>query len=538
MTSFLAPIVMRSRIFASPQGRCHPSVPAETVALQSPPAGDTVKPHHIDSAQKAASLPALNAAVVASIVPYAIAASIGGSAMQASLHLKLGDTQGDVVYRMDDPAHPSLQAVGSLDDHTFKEFWTVDDDGLHIAGSYGASTESLRVAGDGDGYRLDGTIGDYAVTQHITWKTADHTLTVDGTLGGLPYHQTVSIDNNPSMPEVNAQGALGNDAIKIGWMAMPHHANNTVDVSADGQLIGQPFEMEGTVQMLPPGTHPKLNLEGEFDVDGKPGNTVEPGDPSHWTLMFKDANTHVPVLEYELDHGKYMHMVAVSRDLSTFAHIHPTFDPQYGHFDIDVNTPSSDPDNQDTASVVTKPGPVMVWTEMQPKDQDVTTKAFTVQANGVESPQAISPDPVLPDGSIRKYFTADGKPGQAGDAYQITLKISRTPGMVHLNYNLQQAVKKDRGVVYADIKDLQPWLGMMGHAIVISAAGDSVDDKFFAHLHAGHDDLRHPSTGPDEMFMISETPPDGVYKIWGQFKHHDKILTLPFVFDLSGDKQA
>jgi hypothetical protein len=510
-----------------PQPSVPPARAAELLPAAAPP--DSVAPRHIETPQQAAQLPVFNAAVVGAVVPYAVAAVIGGFAMQAALHLQIGSTVGDIVYRMDNPAAPSLQAVGTIDDHTFKENWAVDDQGLHITGSYGSTPEDLRLDRADSGWRLHGSIGDFEVEQHVTWQPSHQTLSMDGSIGGVPYQQAIAIHNNPSMPELSARGSLGQDAIKVGAMAMPHHAKNTIDVSGDGTLIGQPLQMEGTVRMLAPGTHPAVNLQGTLEVDDSSANTMRPGQSSHWQVRFSDANTHTPVLDFDTDHEKYMHMVIVSRDLKNFAHVHPTYDPSMGHFDMKINVPSSDPDNQDSSDAVTRAGPYLVYTEVKPRDADVTTRAFTVQASGTERPQPLTPDPTQSDGSIRKYFTADGQPGKVGDAYEVTLtRDTSMPGMVHLNYKLRQA--GDNG--YEDVTDLQPWLGMMGHGIVISGAGAGIEDKYYAHVHAGHDDRRHPSTGPDETFMLDKVPPSGIYKMWAQFKHHGNILTLPFVFTL------
>jgi hypothetical protein len=32
--------------------------------------------------------------------------------------------------------------------------------------------------------------------------------------------------------------------------------------------------------------------------------------------------------------------------------------------------------------------------------------------------------------------------------------------------------------------------------------------------------------------MLEDVPPDGVYKIWAQFKHEGKIRTFPFIVQL------
>jgi hypothetical protein len=118
--------------------------------------------------------------------------------------------------------------------------------------------------------------------------------------------------------------------------------------------------------------------------------------------------------------------------------------------------------------------------------------------------------------------------------------------MVHLNLNIQAAHAMGHGVHYMPVTDLQTWLGMPGHGVLLGAAGANAQGKQFRHLHAGHDHGAggpghpgHPGqpgggAGPDLVFMMEghDVPPAGLYKLWGQFKHHDRVLTFPFVFQL------
>jgi hypothetical protein len=100
------------------------------------------------------------------------------------------------------------------------------------------------------------------------------------------------------------------------------------------------------------------------------------------------------------------------------------------------------------------------------------------------------------------------------------------------------------------VTDLDPYLGAMGHAVILSS-----DTKLYLHAHPmesgteqgstsgamDHDSMK-PGTsmdshmeaeagtdrGPDVIFHTN-FPVPGYYKIWGQFQHHGKIITAPFV---------
>jgi hypothetical protein len=85
---------------------------------------------------------------------------------------------------------------------------------------------------------------------------------------------------------------------------------------------------------------------------------------------------------------------------------------------------------------------------------------------------------------------------------------------------------------------------MPGHSIWVSAKGAQVTDKVFVHAHAmgdmgmDHMMMGHQMTmgaaGPKLSFMLmgDEVPPAGVYKVWVQFKHRGRVMTVPYVLTL------
>lgn len=280
-------------------------------------------------------------------------------------------------------------------------------------------------------------------------------------------------------------------------------------------------------------------LAGTLSVEG---GQVLPGKPGTWRIAFRDADTGAPITAYEREHEKYMHMIAVSADLASFAHVHPDLDPATGVFTLRANAPTSDPDNQDAARVVPKPGPYLVFTEAAPAGRKVEQAAFDLRAAGEAQSAPLTPDPADDDGVIRKYFLADGRPGEQGDPFRVSLTVTKGehhPGMpmITFRFRLEEARPAHPGVRYYPIDHLEQWLGMPGHAVLIGAAGATAAERTFRHLHAGHGDhgdRRDPGAGPDLDFMVMgyDVPDAGRYKIWGQFKYKGRILTFPFVLGL------
>ncbi len=285
-------------------------------------------------------------------------------------------------------------------------------------------------------------------------------------------------------------------------------------------------------------------MHAHLRVNGEEGGVVQPQQPAEIALDFTDPVTGEPVKDFDVVHEKPMHLIVVSEDLSTFAHLHPELDADTGRFHMAINQPGADPDNRDAATAVPKAGRFLVFTEATPTGRGAQDARFTITAAG--APEPIDPplDPTTPGGTIRKFFKADGSPGQYGDPYQALLSVYKMPTMTHLVLNLKQArTGADGAIRYRDVTDLEPWLGMPGHGVLISKSGADVKDRVFRHLHAGHHagaaptvlrDEQSRGAGPTLTFMVhDDIPPAGDYRLWCQVKHHGQVLTLPYTIRLA-----
>lgn len=267
-----------------------------------------------------------------------------------------------------------------------------------------------------------------------------------------------------------------------------------------------------------------------LQVNGQEGGALAAGQPGELSFRFSwKGNT--PISAFDLEHEKLMHLVVVSADYASYAHVHPALDPATGWFKLKVNQPVSDPDNQDAPRAFPSPGRYHLFTEVKPTGHPfIVMDTFDVAATGAPAPPAsLAPDPVSPAGEISKKI----------DGYDVKLRVSRGGldklRFVTLAYHVEQGGKP--------VKDLVNWLSMPGHAILLSAQGASAADKSFRHLHAAMGDpgpgaMHCPPPdakyGPDLEFYLrgDEIPPPGVYKLWGQFKHAGRVLTFPFVIQL------
>lgn len=196
-----------------------------------------------------------------------------------------------------------------------------------------------------------------------------------------------------------------------------------------------------------------------------------------------------PVGKLEPTHEKLMHLILVRDALDEFLHLHPEVSDG-GQAKIDLIVPA--------------PGLYHVYVDYQPKGGQPGTartlltiagEASPATALQTNAPGTVSVDELSADISI----TADGD----GKSRTITFRL------------------RDRQT-HDPVNDLEPYLGAMGHLVVIQAATK-------AYIHA------HPEHGTSETSEVSfevHTSIPGQYAGWAQFQRASTIVTVPFVFDV------
>lgn len=282
-------------------------------------------------------------------------------------------------------------------------------------------------------------------------------------------------------------------------------------------------------------------------LEATANKAVFPGQEFELLLSYKDEQGNF-VKNFEVNHEKLNHTIIVSKDLETFAHVHPE-QKKDGSFAITLNSAkTTDVDSMDASHAIPKPGTYFIFSELITLGTTDPVLAFDdLLAHGKEANIPLVPDIFSKDKTL-KYFKETGEVGQKGDTYKVTLTINKMTGMVHFYFKIEEWMTMGGVGHYMTVSDLQSWLGMAGHGILISESGDTSAAKTFRHLHAmaegggGHhsEGHEHPVTDAEgisgenlEMMMMgADVPAAGVYKLWGQFKHKDKVLTFPYVIEL------
>ncbi|NUP61386.1 MAG: hypothetical protein HOW71_04315 [Nonomuraea sp.] len=190
--------------------------------------------------------------------------------------------------------------------------------------------------------------------------------------------------------------------------------------------------------------------------------------------------TGAPVTDYKVEHDKKLHFIVVSRDLTTFRHVHPEMAP-VGVWSVKLTLEEA--------------GPYRAFADFAPTGGEKLTLGADLQAAGDYRPKPL-PETV--------------RTSKAGD-YTVTLDGDLVPGQAS---RLTLKVSKDG----EPVTDLQPYLGAFGHLVALRAG-----DLAYLHVHPEESDKAGP-----EITFYAEVPSGGDYRLFLDFKHGDEVRTADF----------
>ena len=211
------------------------------------------------------------------------------------------------------------------------------------------------------------------------------------------------------------------------------------------------------------------------------------GEPTTLKLMIHEADGRM-LSDFELVHEKKIHLIIVREGLDIFDHIHPKVD-ESGHITATHVFPVG--------------GTYRLFADFKPHGKAQTTASASVNVAG-DSPTA-EPLKVNVPGNVT--------------VNELQAEVSITPepdNSAVVSFELRDK----EGTA---ITDLEPYLGAMGHLVVVSA-----DGQRYVHAHPMHDG---DSAAPIVSFE-AHFPKPGLYKGWGQFQKDGAVFTIPFVVEL------
>ncbi len=213
------------------------------------------------------------------------------------------------------------------------------------------------------------------------------------------------------------------------------------------------------------------------------------GESTELKIMLHDAAGQM-LKEFEPTHTKLAHLIIVREGLDEFAHLHPTVGKS---------------GTMTTTHTFLSGGNYLVFLDYKPAGKPASTAHAKFVIEG-DSPPAPILEPNVP-GTIK------------GDGLQAEVAMHASEEKVQIvTFKVQDESGKP-------VRDLQPYLGAMGHLVVLSA-----DGKQYVHAHP----LTETAADGQVDFEV-HFPGPGTYKGWGQFQRGDHVFTIPAVVKVQAD---
>ena len=201
-----------------------------------------------------------------------------------------------------------------------------------------------------------------------------------------------------------------------------------------------------------------------------------------------------PVTDFELEHEKELHLIAVRADGQHFRHVHPEMNDD-GTWTIPWQWEAA--------------GTYRIFADFVPADASQgLTLSTSVQVGGAYEP-APATEPVTTtvvdgfDVSVQGDLTA-------GEATQLTMTITRAG---------------------EPVTELEPYLGAFGHLVALRDG-----DLAYLHVHPHGDEPQAGQTSGPEIVFEATAPTEGRYLLYLDFQVDGKVHTAPLVIDTTTGK--
>jgi rubrerythrin len=272
-----------------------------------------------------------------------------------------------------------------------------------------------------------------------------------------------------------------------------------------------------------------------YTANVAPSQPLQAGGKSDLTVRLIDPLGNIVKLnELEVVHEQPLHLLMVSSDLSWYAHEHPT--------------PQADGSFKLSGFSFPAPGEYTLFHDYTPKGKPQQVAKFKLKVPG-DAPAA---KPLVEDYDVIAKI----------DGYEFRVRCNGGKFKAGQDSILRFGIDRDG----APVTDLEPYLGAMGHLVIISqdltqfvhshpldmddAQGHEGGESHAQHdghadghdhAHVGHDHAAIMKAAkaaaaldngkPSDVVFHVVFPNPGLYKGFAQFQHKGKILTYPFVVD-------
>ncbi len=234
-------------------------------------------------------------------------------------------------------------------------------------------------------------------------------------------------------------------------------------------------------------------------------SNIAPGAPVKLSYNLTDQITGAPLASLPVSHEAVMHLIAVSRDLQQFQHIHPLATDKPGQYGVETTFPA--------------PGTYLLFNEFQRSGGQNVVKRDELTVGAPTTAAA--------------RLTEDRTPKTVGGA-RVSLIA---PDAIKVGQETALRFRLEDPTTGAPITNLRPYLGEAAHLVILSE-----DAQTFAHVHGekpGSGGMagmgaeasadKNAKYGP-EIDSHYTFPTPGLYKVWGQFQADDgHVITADFV---------
>lgn len=218
-----------------------------------------------------------------------------------------------------------------------------------------------------------------------------------------------------------------------------------------------------------------------------PTESILPAGRSTVAFTVEDHSGHV-VTDFEVTHGKPLHLIAVRRDLNGYQHVHPTLDST-GTWQVPLDL---------------TPGVWRLFADFQPSGgAGPMTLGVDVFVAGSFEPQAVPPP-------VRTAVVDDYEIALVGDL------VAGQPSALTMT------------VTHGGqpVTDLEPYLEAFGHLVALREG-----DLAFQHVHpVGEPGDGLTAPGPEVSFVVTAASA-GRYRLFLDFQHRGQVRTAEFTAD-------
>ncbi|WP_051853071.1 hypothetical protein [Streptomyces aureocirculatus] len=214
---------------------------------------------------------------------------------------------------------------------------------------------------------------------------------------------------------------------------------------------------------------------------------AEAGTRTDLRFTITRESSGAPLKTYAKEHGKELHLIIASRDLTTYRHLHPVRTAD-GTWSVPATLP--------------KAGDHRVFADFRPAHaKEKVTLGADLAVTGPYAPDKLPPAKAT---------------AKAGDGYEVRLTGTPAPGKPR---ELTLRVLRDG----KPVTDLQPYLGAYGHLVALRAG-----DLAYLHVHP-NGEPGDGSTKPGPTVSFTTTAPSaGTYRLFLDFRHEGKVRTAAF----------